>query len=102
MTLLPVPEYATAQKRPSSGLQHTERQLLSAGETLISQTMPFGLVITRLPEPVIETAQNKPRAGDQHIRDHSLSTGVALMVQFEEIKFCNSVVVNAAFVIKPS
>jgi uncharacterized protein (UPF0212 family) len=65
ITLLPVPEAATATKSVSSGDQQMLVQLLSAADTLETQALPFTLVITLLPVPVFETATNNVSSGDQ-------------------------------------
>jgi Trypsin len=53
ITRLPVPEVATAMKRPSAGDHFTDDQLTSAADARDVQLMPSGEVITRFPVPLV-------------------------------------------------
>ena len=81
MTRFPVPVYATAQNRRSSGDQQTEFQLLSVAEVRDVQVIPSGLVMTRFPVPVIATAQNSRSSGDQQTEFQLLSAAEVRDVQ---------------------
>jgi hypothetical protein len=59
MTLLPVPDSATAAKSESSGAQQTEFQALFTADVRDVHVMPLGLVITLLPVPVTATAAKR-------------------------------------------
>jgi len=80
MTRFPVPVSATAQKRESSGAQHTEVQLLSAALARVVQVMPSGEVMTRLPVPLLLTVQKSPSSGAQQMPRQLLSAALALVV----------------------
>ncbi|WP_438846667.1 hypothetical protein, partial [Asticcacaulis taihuensis] len=76
MTRLPVPLSLTAQKRPSSGAQQTDIQLLSVALARAVQVMPSGEVITRFAVPVAATAQNSMSSGDQYMPRQALSAAL--------------------------
>jgi hypothetical protein len=70
----------TATNRFSSGDQHTECQLLSAGDTRRVHVNPLGLVMMRLPVPLVATATNSAASFDQHTEIQLLSaTRVVLL-----------------------
>lgn len=74
-----MPFCAPAQKRPSSGDQQMEVQLLSAALARVVQVTPSGDVITRLPVPLLATAAKRPSSGDQQTEFHILSALVCVV-----------------------
>ena len=85
MTQLPVPLYATAQNKPSSGAQQTLIHALSAALVRVVHVMPSGLVMTRLPVPLSATAQNKPSSGAQQTLYHVLSAALVELIQLLDV-----------------
>jgi len=65
MMSAPMPEFATAQKRLSSGDQHTDCQPAFVGVVRVVQVMPSGDVAAP-GVTVFPTAQKIPSSGDQH------------------------------------
>ena len=73
ITLVPVPEEATATNKFKLEAQHTLAQLLSLADVLDVQLIPSGDVITRFPVPLLETTTNNDNSGDQQTEVHVLS-----------------------------
>ena len=83
MILFVVPDHATAQNKPNSGDQQTERQLKFTGFVREVQLTPSGLVMTRFPVPESATAQNKLNSEAQQTDVQELSAALLLIVQVE-------------------
>jgi hypothetical protein len=91
ITLFPVPESATAQKRLNFGDQHTLFHELLAALDLVVHVIPSGDVITLSPVPSPETAQNKLNEEDQQTPYHVLDVGgvmvVSVVVEYKPTSF---------------
>jgi hypothetical protein len=77
ITLLPVPEFATATNNVKSGDQQSEVQLLSTADVLLIQVILSDEVITRLLVPVDEIATNKDNSDD-----HTIEVQLLLIEEF--------------------
>jgi hypothetical protein len=81
MTLLPVPETATAAKIDNSGAHVTDIQSLSAADVRDVQVMPSGLVMTLLPVPETATAAKIDNSGAHATENQLLLFALVRVVQ---------------------